>query len=72
MNALTHTILLSICLATFSQNPNLTPFVGHWEWQNGNQTFKVEIYQENNYLKGHYQLTEINDGTETTIYDSNK
>ena len=53
---------------------NLTPFVGNWEWVNGNETFKVEIYlSETNYLEGHYKLVQTdNTGTETTIYKSNK
>ena len=54
------------------QSNHLSPFVGDWEWQNGNETFKVNIYIDGNYLKGNYQLVEINNGVETIIYDSNK
>ena len=68
-------ILISI--SNFAQSRydtnNLTPFVGHWEWINGNETFKVEIYIEGGYLKGHYCLVETNNGfIINTIYESNK
>ena len=51
---------------------NLIPFVGNWEWQNGNQTFKVQIFVNDGYLKGHYELVETNGMLVTTIYKSNK
>ena len=54
------------------QSNHLSPFVGDWEWQNGNQTFRVNIYIEGNNLEGHYLLIEDNNGVETIIYDSNK
>ncbi|MEM9680478.1 MAG: DUF6705 family protein [Bacteroidota bacterium] len=74
MKTIIEIILLCFTLTVSAQYgpTHLTPFVGHWEWQNGNQTFKVEIYEENNYLKGHYQLTETNNEVETIIYNSNK
>jgi len=68
------TILLIILLSTqlYSQNKNLTPFVGTWIWQDGNETFTVELYVEDNSIKGHYKLEENNNGVLTTIYNSNR
>lgn len=73
MKTILYTILtLFISLNSFSQNSNLTPFVGNWEWQNGNETFKVQIFIDGDNLKGHYELVETNNGITTTIYKSNK
>lgn len=78
MKNILYTFLLFFSLSSFSQIQsdmdinNLTPFVGNWEWQDGNQTFKVQIYVEDNYLKGHYELIETNGMLVTTIYKSNK
>ena len=77
MKTILYTLLtLFISLNSFAQSRydvnNLTPFVGNWEWVNGNETFKVEVYIEDNYLKGHYFLSDINNGIVTTIYKSNK
>ena len=80
-NIINTLLILFITISSFSQQtPNtddinhLTPFVGNWEWVNGNETFKVEIYlSETNYLEGHYELVQTdNTGTETVIYKSNK
>lgn len=58
---------------TASTDSNFVPFIGNWEWQDGNETFKVEIYADGNDLKGHYKLVETDtNGNETTIYKSNK
>ena len=68
-------LILSLTISSYAQSNldinNLTPFVGNWEWVNGNQTFKVEIFIEDNYLKGHYKLVETNNGVENEIYKSN-
>ena len=72
MKTILNIIFLGLTVFTTAQNPNLSPFVGDWEWQNGNETFKVNIYIDDNDLKGNYQLVEINNGVETIIYDSNK
>ncbi|WP_147298378.1 MULTISPECIES: DUF6705 family protein [Winogradskyella] len=50
---------------------NLTPFIGTWEYQNGNEIFRVSIYEDNLYLKGDYWFIEVNNGVETIICESN-
>ncbi|WP_281847186.1 DUF6705 family protein [Olleya namhaensis] len=55
---------------------NLTKFAGNWEYNNGTETFKVELFIEQDYdndgyhLSGDYQL--INNTTGEVIYQSNK
>ena len=67
-------IFLSFSAISFGQNSNLNPFVGNWEWINGNETFKVELFKarssEGEVIKGHYIL--INNVTNDVIYKSNK
>ena len=46
----------------FAQDPNLTPFVGTWQWTEGNQTFTV--------IKGNYEMT--TNGSLGLTYKSNK
>jgi hypothetical protein len=50
---------------------NLTPFIGTWEYQEGNQIFRVIIYEDDLYLKGDYSFVEVNNGVETIICESN-
>lgn len=38
---------------------NMQPFVGVWEYREGNDIFRVNIWEENNRLKGHVQFIEI-------------
>jgi hypothetical protein len=72
-------IYIGIFLLTtvsFSQNVdlNLNQFVGNWEYNNGTETFKVELfsreYENEIYLAGNYQL--INNTNGMLIYKSNK
>ncbi|WP_299130328.1 DUF6705 family protein [uncultured Winogradskyella sp.] len=49
---------------------NLTPFIGTWEYQEGNQIFRVTIYEDNLHLKGDYWLIEVINGAETILYES--
>ncbi|MFD2824458.1 DUF6705 family protein [Lacinutrix iliipiscaria] len=66
---------------------NFTPFIGIWQYQNGNQIFritlwKVEMVESKNGIKpsyfkdrinGHYEIIEVNTfGEETVIKTSNK
>ncbi|WP_046756594.1 hypothetical protein [Kordia jejudonensis] len=48
------------------------PFIGTWEWQNGNRIFRVFLFNQNSTTKGHFEMIEVNNGVETTIYKSNK
>ncbi|MEH6537447.1 MAG: DUF6705 family protein [Psychroserpens sp.] len=73
-----YTLLLIVLFSCKSQQVygqhdlnNLTPFVGTWENTNGNQTFRVTFYIDNLYVKGDYQLVEVNNGSETLLYKSN-
>ena len=64
----------------FSQDTtNLAPFVGTWQWTEGNQTFTVELYitnkkflvkDQDKVINGHYEMTSSN-GLGMT-YKSNK
>jgi hypothetical protein len=74
MKTILYTLILLITSVTYAQyeTSNLTPFVGNWEWKNGNQTFKMQLYIDSGYLKGNYRLIENNNGATTTIYKSNK
>ncbi|PTX58557.1 hypothetical protein C8N46_11348 [Kordia periserrulae] len=58
---------------TVSQNIN-TPFVGTWEWENGNQIFRIQLFlDEDGDIGGHYSLLQTNsNGIPTVIYKSNK
>ncbi len=49
-----------------------SPFIGTWEWENGNQIFRVFIWKQNSASKGDFELVEVNGGIETTIYKSDK
>lgn len=56
--------------------PNINaPFVGTWEWENGNQTFRVVLYldEEGTGIDGDYTMLETNaNGQQTIVYKSNK
>ncbi|MEH6537448.1 MAG: DUF6705 family protein [Psychroserpens sp.] len=73
-----YTLLLIVLFSCKSQQVygqhdlnNLTPFVGTWENTNGNQIFRVTFYIDNLYIKGDYQLVEVDNGSETLLYRSN-
>lgn len=75
MKTLLYTIIfITLSTSAFAQNSNHIPFVGNWEWVNGNETFKVQLYTtrgpEGAVIKGHYML--INNLTNNVIYKSNK
>jgi len=63
-------LTLFISINSFAQNTNLTSFVGNWEWVNGNETFKLNFFIENEGISGNYKLVEINNGVEIIIYSS--
>ncbi len=50
-------------------NHNLT-FVGTWEYQSGNEIFRINIWEDGEYLKGDYWFIEVNNGVETIICES--
>ncbi|WP_298516966.1 DUF6705 family protein [uncultured Kordia sp.] len=68
----TSCILLS-AQTTATTNIN-TPFVGTWQWQNGNQTFQVELFlNENGRIRGHFTMLETNsNGLQIIVYKSNR
>ena len=51
-------------------NHNL-PFVGTWEYQDGNDIFRINIWEDGEDLKGDYWFIEVNNGIETIICESN-
>lgn len=55
---------------------NLEPFVGTWQYKNGNEIFRVSIWENNRYLKGHVEFIEVsmNNGVEveTVVNTSNR
>ncbi|EPR74061.1 hypothetical protein ADIWIN_0870 [Winogradskyella psychrotolerans RS-3] len=55
----------------YAQDPNNAPFVGTWEHQNGNDIFRVTIWEDGNDLKGDYWFIQTNNGVETIICASN-
>ena len=67
-------IFITLSSSAFAQNSNHIPFVGNWEWTNGNETFKVELFtvrgSEGEAINGHYML--VNNVTNDVIYKSNK
>ena len=64
--------ILFISLTAFISNAQ-NPFLGTWEWQNGNQTFRVFLWDtENGAVKGHFEMVEVNSGVETIVYTSDK
>ncbi|WP_296317866.1 DUF6705 family protein [Winogradskyella sp. UBA3174] len=70
-----YTLLILLLLSCKSQqiiaqNPNHTPFIGTWEYQENNQIFRITIYEDGNDLKGDYWLIDINNGVETILYES--
>lgn len=76
-NILTYILftLLVGCSATTKAQSNNNPFYGTWQYQNGNQTFEVELYYnaEYNDIRGHCKMFETNaNGITTLIYKSNK
>ena len=77
------TIIYSILFVFISINTqaqdtiDLAPFIGNWQWVDGNKTFTVEIYQNydstnGNHLAGHYKMEETINNLTVTIYKSNR
>ena len=54
------------------------PFLGTWEWQNGNQIFRVNLWGDTNKaISGHFQMLQITQNSNgqniaTVIYTSDK
>ena len=71
MKNIIFTILFTtVSLFTYSQNEN---FVGTWEWQDGNNIFRVELYiDEDNDIRGDFEMVEdLGNSQESLIYESN-
>ena len=79
-------LMLSFSICTFAQvipvtnNPLHAQFVGTWEYHlPGNQIFRLIIWEDAEpnphdneyYLRGHYEMVEVNGNSETLIYTSN-
>ena len=65
-------LLVSLSAALNAQEITNT-FPGTWHYDNGNQRFIVKIWQEGNYLRGHYKMVSMaNNSFVSVIYDSKK
>lgn len=62
--------ILGLMFTMFSYSQN--PFHGTWEYQNGNQIFRVHLFEQNSTTKGHFEMVVNNNGIETVIYTSDK
>lgn len=69
------TFLVGCSATTKAQNSN-NPFYGTWQYQNGNQTFQVELFRnegEGGSIRGHFKMFETSaNGITILIYKSNK
>ncbi|MBT8244413.1 hypothetical protein [Winogradskyella sp.] len=68
-------LFLSLTLLSLSSiETNVTnPFVGIWEYQEGNTIFRVELYMTDDDLRGHYEKVEVGaNGLEILIFKSNR
>ncbi len=75
MKKLFYTIItLALSFTTLSANAQ-NIFLGTWEHQEGNEIFRVKLWQDtedSTYILGHYEKVQINNGEETYVYSSNK
>ena len=65
MKTIKHIVITLFLLLTFNFVNAQNPFHGTWEWQNGNQTFRVFLFAQNDTTKGHFEMVELNSGVET-------
>lgn len=72
MKIFKYTIINVLFFLTFFVSNSQNPFHGTWEWQDGNQIFRVFLFSQNDTTKGHFELVVVNNGAETIIYTSNK
>lgn len=72
-------ILLNCSMYSQIHNSQNAPYIGTWEYQNGNQIFRLIIWENSQpnpfddlyYLIGRYEMVEKNNNSETIIYTSN-
>jgi len=65
--------ILIFTLISINSNAQSSPFHGTWEWENGNQIFRVNLWlDEYGATSGHFEMVEVNNNIETTIYTSDK
>lgn len=63
---------------TLSVNPTSNDFLGTWEWQNNNITFRVNFFNDETYdgsqtIRGHFTMLESdNNGNETILFTSDR
>ena len=70
---LTLTLLIFNSQIVLAQEEDYTPFIGTWEWQNGNEVFRVNLFENADLgLVGHYEMVQQNNGIETVLYTSKK
>jgi len=77
MKTTIYTVLIALFFSCKAQqivaqnNSNHIPFIGTWEHQDGNDIFRVTIWEDGDDLKGDYWFIEINNGVETIVCESN-
>ena len=67
-------LVLTLSLST-TQSKAQEIFLGTWEHRSGNEIFRVFLFENLTYeneIHGHYEKVQINNGTETYIYSSDK
>jgi hypothetical protein len=70
---LTLTLFLFNPTNVLAQDEDYTPFIGTWEWQNGNEVFRVNLFEETDLgLVGHYEMVQQNNGFETVVFTSKR
>ncbi len=70
-------LILLISNSLNSQTTDQKAFVGNWVWQNGNKTFTVNLFTEQNnngeyHIEGNFKMEQNNSGSITTTYTSEK
>lgn len=68
------TLMCTICLNAQISNNTENPYVGTWEYQDGNEIFRVFLWmaEDNQHILGHYEKVISNNGIETFVFCSDK
>ncbi len=66
-------LIVSVILFIYNSNAQDNPFVGTWEWEDGNNIFRVELYlDEDGDIRGDFEMVEVlGNNQEVLIYESN-
>jgi hypothetical protein len=68
MKSIKKIIIFALMLAGFSVQAQFNPYVGTWQYKNGNEVFIVKLWEENNVVLGYYKkITVDNNGNQTSL-----